>query len=421
MTTRTFRTGLLLGTMLSALVLAAPPRPAAAQDFAPAVVVNDEIITGYDIDQRQRLLQAASGSRGAVTREQATDALIDDILRLQAARRAGVAPTPEEIDAGFAELSRAQGRDPDAMRRYFRGQGVSERHLNKQIEAEVAWRALIPRQFMPRIRISDAELDEMRGAADAPVTEPQYLLSEIRIPIGAGGEQAARARAGAIVAQLQGGQASFGDLARQFSAGDTAATGGDLGWVGLSAMSPAVRRVIGPMSRDRVSNPFVDGTDIAIVGVRNTRQPQGATPASYRISQLVVGVAPDAAPSIASLALQQAQAAKTRITDCASVEALKGEYAPISGDVGTLTPDQMPGPVRNAVLTLPVGGISDPIRSNDGFHVIVLCDKVESGAAAPVAGADDDRMRNRLVSSKLGRYSESLLRKLRREAVIERR
>lgn len=417
MTTRTLRTGLFFGIALGVLTIMAAPVPGVAQDFAPAMVVNDEIITGYDIEQRQRLLSAASGGK-AVGRQAAVDALVDDILRLQAARRAGINPSQEDINAGFADLARGQGRDPQTMRRYFRSKGVSDRHLDNQIKAEVAWRELIPQTYMPRVRVSDAEVAEAQGTGGAAPTEPEFLLSEIRLPIGAAGQNAAMAQARTIVQQLQGGQMTFGDLARQFSRGPSAASGGDLGWVGLSRMSPDMQRVIGPMSKDRVSNPFIDGTDVTIIGVRNTRAPSGQAATRYQISQLVVGVAPDAAPSIASLAQQQALAARANVTDCASIEGLKANYLPISGEVGTLTPAEMPAAVRNAVLALPVGGISQPIRSNDGFHIIVLCDKI-SGAAT--AGPADQQVRRQLVASKLGRHSASLLRKLRREAVIERR
>lgn len=421
MTTRKTRTSVFLVSALAALLLGTAPAPVLAQDFAPAVVVNDEIITGYDIDQRQRLLTAASGG-AAVSREDAVDQLINDILRIQAARRAGISPTPEQIDEGFADLSRSQGRDPQAMRRYFESRGVSEKHLDKQIAAEVAWRELIPSTYMRRIRISDSEIDDAKDTIGAAPAGPEYLLSEIRLPIDGRGQQAVLSEANALVQQLKNGSASFGDLARQRSSGVSAATGGDLGWVSLPTLSPAMQGTVGPMNRDRVSAPFVDGNDVVLVGVRDTRGRGGITPASYRISQLVVGVAPDAAPSIASLALQRAQQAKARVTDCTSVEALKAEYLPISGSIGTLTPDQMPGAVRNTILTLPVGGISEPIRSNDGFHVLVLCDRIESGgAAAAAAGPDETQLRRGLVNAKLARYSASLLRKLRREAVIERR
>jgi len=420
MTTRKSLTRILASCALAALVLGTTLPHAVAQDYSPVVIVNDEIVTGYEIDQRMSLLEAAGGAR--VTREEVTELLIDDILRIQAARRAGIVPSKEEIDEGFAELSRSQGRDPGVMRQYFRSRGVTDKHLDQQIAAEVAWRNLIPVTYMPRVRVSEAEIEAaMTDGAMAAPTEPQFQLSEIRLPVGAQGQQAALAEATALLQQLQTGAVNFGDLARQRSVGATAPTGGDLGWVGVSTMSPAMGQVVQRMSKDRVSAPFVDNGEVVIVGVRDTRGPGGSSSTTYRLAQLVVGVAPDAAPSIASLALQQAQSARARVSDCASVEALKGQYLPISGDLGTLTIRQMPPPVRDAVTALPVGGISEPVRSNDGFHIIVVCDRFEDASAPTPAGSDAERVRRRLMNDKLGRYSTSLMRKLRREAVIERR
>ena len=420
MTTRKSLTRILASCALAALVLGTTPPQAVAQDYSPVVIVNDEIVTGYEIDQRMSLLEAAGGAR--VSREEVTEQLVDDILRLQAVRRAGIVPSKEEIDEGFAELSRSQGRDPDTMRQYFRSRGVTDKHLDQQIAAEVAWRNLIPVTYMPRIRVSEAEIEAaMGGGVTANSTEPQFQLSEIRLPIGAQGQQATLAEGNAILRQLQTGSANFGDLARQRSSGVTAAAGGDLGWVGVSTMSPAMGEIVQRMTKDRVSAPFVDNGEVVIVGVRDTRGPGGTSSTTYRLAQLVVGVAPDAAPSIASLALQQAQSARARVSDCASVEALKGQYLPISGDLGTLTISQMPPPVRDAVVALPVGGISEPVRSNDGFHVIVVCERFEDASSPTPAGSDAERTRRRLTGNKLNRYSTSLLRKLRREAVIERR
>ena len=78
----------------------------------------------------------------------------------------------------------------------------------------------------------------------------------------------------------------------------------------------------------------------------------------------------------------------------------------------------MPGPVREAVSGLNVGDITPPVRSNDGFHVIVVCDKKSSG---PTGEARRAAAGGELRAQRLDRYARSLLRELKREAVIERR
>lgn len=393
------------------------PPSVAAQDFSPIVIVNDEIITGYDVTQRMRLLEAASGGSAVPSREEVVEQLIDDVLRLQAAKAAGINPTPEQIDTGFGELARSNGRDAATMRQYFESRGVSRKSLDRQVAAEVAWRDLVPQTYLPRIRISDDQVADAMGLNDANSNETQYLISEIRLPIGAEGEQATLAKGREVLRQLTQG-AVFGDVARQISQGSSAVVGGDRSWVSQSQLTPKEAQVLSAMKADRVSAPFVDGNEVVLMGLRSIREPKDATDVTYRLFQIVVGVAPDASQSIANLALEKARIARTRVTDCASADAIKGEFLPISGDLGDLTLAQMPGPVRETVATLETGGISDPVRSNDGFHIIIVCDKVTKTSEKT---AEKDRMKTQLTAEKLGQFSQSLLRKLRREAVIERR
>ncbi len=82
--------------------------PALAQSpFSPVVYVNDAAVTRYEVDQRMRFLQLIGAPEAdAAAAEQA---LIDDRLRVQAAREIGVEITPEGLQAGLEEFAaRAQ-------------------------------------------------------------------------------------------------------------------------------------------------------------------------------------------------------------------------------------------------------------------------------------------------------------------------
>ena len=120
----------------------------------------------------------------------------------------------------------------------------------------------------------------------------------------------------------------------------------------------------------------------------------------------------------ADAALARATAVRAELKTCADVESRASQYLPISGDLGKLTLASLPGPVREAVSGLDVGDITQPVRSNDGFHVIVVCDKETT---APTADRRRAQVSGQLRAERLDRYSRSFLRELRREAVIERR
>ena len=396
-----------------------PPRSTASSraiggaSYGPVAVVNDQIITGYDVSQRLRLMNAVSGR--TATQDQALEALIEDALRLQAARRAGIDPSDDEVRAGFIEIARQNQRDPDQMRNFFASQGVASETLDAQMKAEVAWRNLIRQRYGARARVSEDDVEEAVGGQNAGSGEKEYLLAEIRFPIGAGGAEAAMAQARQVISELQSG-GRFSRIARQRSVGPTASSGGDLGWVAASAMSPQTAQVVSLMATDRVSEPFVDGDDVVLIGLRGVRGGGGATTTQYDLAQLVVPAAPNAPQAEADAALARANQVRGQIATCEDIDARKGDFHPASGRIGAMTPDQMPGPVRDAISGLDTGAITEPVRSNDGFHVIIVCGKSDSGN-------DTERRRaaNALRTKRLGRYSRSLLRELRREAVIERR
>ena len=403
---------------MAALIALAAPMAAQAQDFAPVAIVNDEIITGYDVAQRQRLIRATLGEEAS--RERALDELIDDRLRLQAARRAGIDPDADTVKEGFAEIARLNRRQPEQAMAGLRGQGVEESAVMDQVKAEVAWRNYIRARYGDRARVSEAEVERLMdggapAAAPAAASGPAYLLAEMRF---SGAD--AMTRAEAALAQLRAGT-TFSDLAKQASEGPSAAQGGDLGWVPRASLSPAAREAIAPMRVDRVSKPFLEGDEAVLLGLRGVRE--GVRPSTYTLAQLVAPVAAEASDAQAAAALQRAQAAKAGVTSCADVRAQAPSFSSLSGDVGTLTLTQMPGAVREAVMGLSEGQVSEPIRSNQGFHVIAVCEKQGGEPARPAAvpARSREQVENRLRAQALERYSRSLLRELRRDAVIERR
>lgn len=411
---------LVISSVLSSLVLSgamlAGPDHAVAQSFAPVAVVNDDIITGYDLQQRMRLIQLTTGNKP--DEEAALDALIEDILRLQAAKRVGIDPGPDEVKSGFDEVSRSNNRDPDRMRSGLLSEGVALETLDSQIKSEVAWRQLILRRFGNRVRISENEIDAMVvPKSGAKPGETEYLLAEIRLPVSAGGEQAARQAAQKIIARLGQGE-RFSVVAREVSNGPTAQAGGDLGWVAKSGLSAAALPVVAAMNVDRVSAPFTDGGDVVLYGLRDSREAGTSGKTVYNLAQLVVGVSAGASQQEADAALARANAARAQVNTCADVKAAAAQYLSISGDLGDLELSKMPGPVREVVAGLEPGDKTQAVRSNDGFHIIVVCDKKSEGPSGDALRA---RAGNQLRSQRLEQYARGLLRELKREAVIDRR
>lgn len=144
-------------------------------------------------------------------------------------------------------------------------------------------------------------------------------------------------------------------------------------------------------------------------------QSQAAGPKIYDVRQVVVGVSPSAPLPVVKAAHDEAVKVRGQLKDCSKIAELAPKYSKISGAVGRLSAEQMPGPVRAEVLKLKVNGTTQPLRSGDGFHIIMLCGVDENRAVSR------SEVFNRLVDQKGQRFASSYLSELKRGALIESR
>jgi peptidyl-prolyl cis-trans isomerase SurA len=90
--------------------------------------------------------------------------------------------------------------------------------------------------------------------------------------------------------------------------------------------------------------------------------------------------------------------------------------AEAGGDLGWVRAAAILPELRDRLLTLQVGAVSEPIVSPAGVHIFQLRDRRNRAAeAAP----DRDRMRQRLEQEQLERLASRYLRDLRKDAFIE--
>ncbi len=145
--------------------------------------------------------------------------------------------------------------------------------------------------------------------------------------------------------------------------------------------------------------------------------------AEVHARHLLVQVAPKATPDQVEAARKKAVAlaeeARQPGTDFIELAKKKSEgpSAADGGDLGFFRRGVMVPEFERAAFTLPIGGISDPIRTKFGWHVI----KVEDRRAVAAKGFDElkDQIRGRMLQQQLEKYTEQYIQELRAQAVID--
>jgi peptidyl-prolyl cis-trans isomerase SurA len=252
----------MLSRLLVAILLLFAAQPVPAQNpFSPAITVNSGVVTHYDIAQRMRFLEAL-GATGDL-RTLATDQLIEDRIKAQAAAGLGIELPPGALDAGLDEFASSRGLTIDDVLRVLLARNIDRQTLDDFIESGLIWREVVTTRFRSRAMPSEADLD---AALELDSTTPQEILqlAEIALPYAERGEAATIALAERLARDLSRG-GNFTVAVREYSRSETARRDGLLDPVPARQLPPAIRTQVLLLSPGQVTRPLPIGGGLAIL------------------------------------------------------------------------------------------------------------------------------------------------------------
>lgn len=167
-------------TVALAFVLPKTDTPAVAQTSIK-VVVNDAVITSYDIDNRYKFLRLTS--RGGASRKEAIDQLIDEQLKFQEAQRRNVRIPDSEVDNAYANIASRAKLSPSKLTAALQQQGINPITLKNRIRADLAWNRIVRADARGALNVTEQDVLEALGqnadgsAAETEISE--YNIQEI--------------------------------------------------------------------------------------------------------------------------------------------------------------------------------------------------------------------------------------------------
>ncbi len=216
--------------------------------FAPVIIVNDSAVTQYELDQRIRFLTLLRAPGDPVA--EAEKGLIEDRLRMQAAKAAGVTVNDQQIAAGMTEFAGRANLETEQFVQAIGQAGVAPETFRDFVSAGLAWREVVRGRFVPRVTITEAEIDRAVSVTAQRGAGPRVLMSEIMIPMNAGNTAEINDLATELAGTIRS-EAAFAAAARQYSAAPSRDQGGQLGWIPLTNLPPQVRQAIAGLAMDR--------------------------------------------------------------------------------------------------------------------------------------------------------------------------
>ena len=387
-------------------------------------VVNGDVITGTDVDQRVALVTAANDQELSAEdtqrlKMQVLRNLIDETLQIQEAAAQEIEVTDAEVEQRYAAVSQQNfGQRDGAMNAYLQEIGSSPNSLKRQIRGELAWQRLLRRNVAPFVSVSGEEVNEQLERLEASRGTEEYRVGEIYLSATPESQATVEQNARSIVEQLrQGG--SFVAYARQYSEATTAAVGGDLGWVRPGQLPAALAEVVVQMQPGQLVGPVPIPGGLSILYLIDQRQVLTADPrdAVLSLKQISIGFEPGTTQAQATSRVESFARGVSQIRGCGDAE-----NAAAALGASIVTNDQirvrsLPDALQNAILQLQIGQVTPPFGSvEDGIRVLMLCGRDDREQSA---GPDFETLMNQIEDERIGKRAQRYLRDLRNDAYIE--
>ena len=387
-------------------------------------VVNGDIITGTDVDQRLALILAANDNKPSAEemqrlRMQVLRNLIDETLQIQEAKAAEIEVENDEVEQTYARVAQQNFRqDVKAMDAYLGRIGSSSGSLKRQIRGELSWQRLLRRNVQPFINVSDEEVNEVLERLRAAKGTEEYRIGEIYLSATPESRQAVGDNGRRIVEQLrQGG--SFVAYARQFSEASTAAVGGDLGWIRLAQLPAELSTVARELAPGQLVGPVEVTGGYSILYLIDKRQVLTADPrdAVLALKQVSINFPSTVSDADARKRAGEFATAMREAQGCGGVDAVAGRIGAQVVANDQVKVRDLPGPLQDALLALSVGEATPPFgTAKEGVRVLMLCGRDDPKADT---GPSFDEMMSQMEDDRVNKRAQMYLRDLRRDAVID--
>ena len=387
-------------------------------------IVNGEVITQSDIDQRLALIAVSNGgtipaNQIEALRQQVLRNLIDEALQIQAAKAEEITITDQDIDRAVERVAKQNNQTVDQLTSYLKAHGSSVKAIRRQIQGELAWGRLQQKKIENTVSVGDDEVQAVLDRLNASKGTQEYKVGEIYLSAPGGDLSRATATANQILSQLKQG-ASFAAYARQYSEASTAAVGGDLGWVRPAQLPQSIAATLQTMQPGQVSNPIPVPGGLSIIAVQDERKVLAPDPrnAVLSLKQVSISFPKGSSRQQAEPVLAKFAEASRNIGGCGGTDKLASEFhgEVVSSDEVKIR--DLPPALQQIMLPMQVGQATPPFGTiEEGVRVLVICGRDEVDPTAPTFDQVFSQLNEDRVNSRSRRY----LRDLRRDAIIEYR
>nr|WP_246174113.1 peptidylprolyl isomerase [Paraburkholderia hayleyella] len=401
-----------------------------------AAVVNNGVITQRELNERVRLIAQRLNQQNAPLppmdqlSQQVLSQMVLERIQLQRAREDGIVIDNDMLQKTLGRLAEANHLSLDAYRAQIEARGVPWETFVGDAKTEMLLSRLREKEVDSKITVSDAEvanyIASQRGPNAGLTSDLRLEHILVKAPLDASQTdiEAAQQKAEALLQQASSGT-SFGKLAKASSQASDAAKGGDLGFLPVSQLPADFVKAASTLRPGQVNPQLIRTSDgFEIVRLVDRRAGKGLTP----------GNAPKLMQThVRHILLRVGEgmsepAARQKLLDIRKQIEAGGDFGKFArtysqdgsasqgGDLGWVSPGETVPEFERAMNSLQDGQISNPVRSEYGYHLIeVLARRESEGSVAQQM----DMARQAIGQRKAEQAYSDWLRELRDTAYVD--
>ncbi len=351
-------------------------------------VVNDEVITRYELNEQKRAVVAQLKRQGVATPPEAEldaqvlERFINEKVQLQYAKEYGIRADDEVVNASLQRIAAENKMSMQQFAAALRNDGVTIEKFRDELKNEIIINRVRDREIESRVVVTDSEIDNYLALAKAQgANQAEYQLAHILVLVP---EQATpdqvetrRKRAEEALRQLKTGT-PFGQIAAVFSDSNDAAQGGSLGWRQADRLPALYSDAASKLQAGQISDVLRSANGFHIVRLIDKRQgEQKAVVEQIKARHILVRVNDLVSEAEAKAKIERLRdriAGGAKFEDVAKLGSEDGS-AQKGGELGWVSPGETVPEFEAAMAKAALNTVVGPVRTQFGYHLLEVTER----------------------------------------------
>ena len=393
------------------------------------VEINNQIITETELQKRvadirqQILSRKSSAPTKAQLRTKVLDRMVLDLLQIQHAKQYGIRLSSGELNQRIEGIAKKNKISVPQLRQALLKEGVNFADFRQQIERDTIIARVQKSLVFNKIKISDHEINQfITNQKKSGTKDSRYHLSHILIAVPENADskalQNARSKANKALKKLRAGQ-SFEKIAIEYSSGQKALEGGDLGWRSASELPSLFVSAVKSLKKGKVSGLIQSPSGFHILKLHDKDSQKQVIVEETLVRHILIKVDEITGDKKAREKLESLHKQIKQGADFSGIARQYSEDTGSKGSGGSLGWSVAGSfvPQFEAVMkSLKKKQISQPFKTQFGWHLLEVLDRRQSDKTKIIIR---NKAQQKIQASKADEALELWLRRLRDEAYIK--